>query len=194
MWRPPACRIKSRAAGNLRGGLGGGPSRPGSGVLPPRLLREVTQPHYNRVFFTGSGSESIDTIIRMVRRYWELEGQPNRQTLISRVNAYHGSTVAGASLGGMKPMHSQAGRPLPDIAHIEAPYWFGSDRTLPPDEFGIRAARALREKIEEIGPEKVAAFVGERAMAWVDDEIREPGRAAPADRRVRPTRAARAAP
>ena len=126
-----------------------------------RMLREVTQPHFNRVFFTGSGSESIDTIIRMVRRYWELMGQPDRQTLISRVNAYHGSTVAGASLGGMKPMHSQAGRPLPDIAHIEAPYWFGSDRKLSPEEFGVNAARALRAKIEEVGPEKVAAFVAE---------------------------------
>ena len=126
-----------------------------------RMLQEVTQKQFNRVFFTGSGSESIDTMIRLVRRYWELLEQPERQTIIARVNAYHGSTVAGASLGGMKPMHSQGGRPLPDIAHIEQPYWFGSDRTLAPDEFGLKAARALRTKIEEIGPQKVAAFVGE---------------------------------
>ncbi|MEX0976151.1 MAG: aspartate aminotransferase family protein [Woeseia sp.] len=126
-----------------------------------RILQEVTQKQFNRVFFTGSGSESIDTMIRLVRRYWELLEQPQRQTIIARVNAYHGSTVAGASLGGMKPMHSQGGRPLPDIAHIEQPYWFGSDRALSPDEFGLRAARALRSKIEEIGPHKVAAFVGE---------------------------------
>ncbi len=126
-----------------------------------RMLQEVTQKQFNRVFFTGSGSESIDTMIRLVRRYWELLEQPERQTIIARVNAYHGSTVAGASLGGMKPMHSQGGRPLPDIAHIEQPYWFGSDRTLSPDEFGLKAARSLRTKIEEIGPQKVAAFVGE---------------------------------
>ncbi|HUD96788.1 MAG TPA: aspartate aminotransferase family protein [Woeseiaceae bacterium] len=126
-----------------------------------RMLQEITQEQFNRVFFTGSGSESIDTMIRLVRRYWELMGQPDRQTIIARVNAYHGSTVAGASLGGMKPMHSQGGRPLPDIAHIEQPYWFGSDRTLSPDEFGLRAARALRTKIDEIGPDKVAAFVAE---------------------------------
>ena len=126
-----------------------------------RILQEVTQPQFNRVFFTGSGSESIDTMIRMVRRYWELMGQPERQTLISRVNAYHGSTVAGASLGGMKPMHSQGGAPLPGITHIAQPYWFGSDRSLSPEEFGLQAARALREKIEEVGAEKVAAFVGE---------------------------------
>lgn len=126
-----------------------------------KLLQEVTPPQFNRVFFTGSGSEAIDTVIRMVRRYWELMGQPERQTIISRVNAYHGSTVAGASLGGMKPMHSQGGARLPGIEHIEQPYWFGSDRSLSPDEFGIKAAQALRQKIVEIGPDKVAAFVAE---------------------------------
>jgi putrescine aminotransferase len=126
-----------------------------------RMLKEVTQPQFNRVFFTGSGSEAIDTVIRMVRRYWELMDQPDRQTIISRVNAYHGSTVAGASLGGMKHMHSQGGARLPGIEHIAQPYWFGSDRTLSPGEFGVQAAQALRSKIEELGADKVAAFVAE---------------------------------
>ncbi|RLA28176.1 MAG: aspartate aminotransferase family protein [Gammaproteobacteria bacterium] len=125
-----------------------------------RMLMEITQPQFNRVFYTGSGSESIDTMIRMVRRYWDLLDQPERQFIISRENAYHGSTVAGASLGGMKPMHEQGGT-LGGIAHIEQPYWFGSDRTLSPDEFGLQTARALEKKIEELGPERVAAFVAE---------------------------------
>ena len=119
-----------------------------------RMLKEVTQPQFNRVFYTGSGSESIDTMIRMVRRYWDLLDQPDRQFIISRENAYHGSTVAGASLGGMKPMHEQGGT-LGGIAHIEQPYWFGSDRTLAPDEFGLQTARALERKIEELGAERV---------------------------------------
>ena len=126
-----------------------------------RLLQEITQPQFNRAFFTGSGSESIDTMIRMVRRYWELAGEPQRKIIISRENAYHGSTVAGASLGGMKPMHSQGGPWVPGIEHIMQPYWFGSDRQLSPDEFGLKAAQALRARIDEVGPEKVAAFVAE---------------------------------
>ena len=126
-----------------------------------KLLQEITQPQFNRVFFTGSGSESIDTMIRMVRRYWELMEQPERQVIIARKNAYHGSTVAGASLGGMKPMHSQGGTPLPNIEHIDQPYWFGSDRSLSPEAFGLQAARALEEKIEALGADKVAAFVAE---------------------------------
>jgi putrescine aminotransferase len=126
-----------------------------------RMLVEITQPQFNHVFFTGSGSESIDTIIRMVRQYWQLMGQPNRQTIIARVNAYHGSTVGGASLGGMKPMHNQGGTPLAGIEHIAQPYWFGSDRKLSPEEFGLHAARALDEKIRKLGVENVAAFVAE---------------------------------
>jgi putrescine aminotransferase len=125
------------------------------------LLQEVSPPQINRVFFAGSGSESNDTVVRMVRTYWDLMGQPERHTIISRKNAYHGSTVAAASLGGMKPMHRQSGLPIPGIEHIDQPYWFGSDRSLSPDEFGLVTARALEEKINEIGVDKVAAFIGE---------------------------------
>ncbi len=126
-----------------------------------RLLKDISQPQFNNVFFAGSGSESNDTIVRMVRRYWDILGQPDKQIIISRDNAYHGSTMAGASLSGMKPMHRQGGLPIPGIVHIEQPYWFGSDRSLTPAEFGFQAARALGKKIEELGVDKVAAFIGE---------------------------------
>jgi len=125
------------------------------------LLCDISQPQFNRVFFAGSGSESNDTIVRMVRRYWDLLDQPERHTIISRTNAYHGSTVAAASLGGMKTMHKQSGLPIPGIVHVEQPYWFGSDRSLSPDEFGLVAARSIERKIDELGADKVAAFIGE---------------------------------
>ncbi len=126
-----------------------------------RLLVELTPPQFNHVFFTGSGSEANDTMVRMVRRYWDLMGQPERQIIISRWNSYHGSTMAGASLGGMKPMHAQGGLPIPGISHIEQPYWFECGGDLDPGEFGLKAARALEQRILELGPERVAAFVGE---------------------------------
>lgn len=124
-------------------------------------LARVTQPQFQRVFFTGSGSEAIDTMIRVVRRYWELEGQPGRTHIIARVNAYHGSTVAGTSLGGMKAQRAQGGPLLPHIDHVEQPYWFGLDRSLPPAEFGLHTARLLERKIDDLGAGNVAAFVGE---------------------------------
>ncbi|TAK52610.1 MAG: aspartate aminotransferase family protein [Gammaproteobacteria bacterium] len=125
------------------------------------LLAELTPPQFNHVFFTNSGSEANDTIVRMVRRYWDLLGEPGRSVIISRHNAYHGSTMAGASLGGMAAMHGQGGLPIPDIVHIEQPYWYENGVDLPPEEYGLRAARRLAEKIEQIGPGRVGAFIGE---------------------------------
>lgn len=124
-------------------------------------LAAVTPPQFNRVFYTGSGSEANDTMVRLVRRYWQLRGEPERQVIISRWNGYHGSTIAGASLGGMKPMHEQGGLPIPGIVHIDQPYWFENGGDLSPAEFGRKAAGWLAQKIEEIGPKKVAAFIGE---------------------------------
>ncbi len=130
-------------------------------VALAEALDAVTPPQFSRVFFTGSGSESNDTVIRLVRHFWALQDKPDKQVIISRVNAYHGSTVGGASLGGMKPMHAQGGLPIPGIVHIDQPYWFGSDRSLSPDAFGLKTARALADAIESIGVDKVAAFIAE---------------------------------
>jgi putrescine aminotransferase len=126
-----------------------------------KQLVDLTPPQFNRVFFTGSGSEGNDTVVRLVRRYWDLQGQPERKVIISRVNAYHGSTVAGASLGGMAFMHEQGGLPIPDIVHIAQPYWYGEGGNLSPADFGLKAARELEQKIEELGAHRVAAFIGE---------------------------------
>jgi putrescine aminotransferase len=127
------------------------------------LLAQVTPPQFQHVFFSGSGSEGNDTVVRMVRRYWDVLGQPQRQVIISRRNAYHGSTMAGASLGGMSAMHAQGGLPIPGIEHIEQPYWWtlGRPQGLDKASFGIQAARWLEERIQQIGPDKVAAFIGE---------------------------------
>src|SRR5690349_13119763 len=123
-----------------------------------RILKEVTPPQFNHVFYTGSGSEANDTLLRLIRRYWQIQGKPERNVIISRWNGYHGSTVAGASLGGMKPMHEQLGPDgaVPGIVHINQPYWFGEGGGLSPAEFGLKCARELEAKILEVGPERVA--------------------------------------
>jgi putrescine aminotransferase len=125
------------------------------------LLAEVTPEHLNHVFFTGSGSESNDTVLRMVRYYWKLRGKPYKTVIIARENAYHGSTVAGASLGGMTVMHEQGDLPIPGIEHIEQPYHFGNAPDMDPAEYGIKAARELERRIDEIGECNVAAFIAE---------------------------------
>ncbi|MBB3591938.1 putrescine aminotransferase [Rhizobium sp. BK529] len=132
---------------------------------PTTLLAEkVTSkagPRFNHIFFTGSGSEANDTWFRMARVYWAAVGKPSKKTVIARRNGYHGSTVAGASLGGMKYMHEQGDLPIPGIVHIGQPYWYGEGGDLTPAEFGLKVARELEEKIDELGEDNVAAFVAE---------------------------------
>ncbi len=126
------------------------------------LLAEVSPPGFNHAFYTNSGSESVDTMIRMVRRYWDIKGRPGKKTLIGRWNGYHGSTIGGASLGGMAYMHEQGDLPIPGIAHVEQPWALKFRREDESDEaFGLRAAGWVEEKILELGADTVAAFVGE---------------------------------
>ena len=124
-------------------------------------LVALAPPQFSHVFFTGSGSEANDTVVRMVRRYWDVMGQPARTVIISRHNAYHGSTMAGASLGGMAGMHAQGGLPIPDIVHIGQPNYAESGHGMSEHAFGLRAAGWLEEQILASGPERVAAFIGE---------------------------------
>ncbi len=125
------------------------------------LLSEVAPSHLSHVFLTSSGSEANDTVIRMVRHYWAVAGQPDRTVIISRENAYHGSTMGGASLGGMSYMHKQGGLPIPGIEHIMQPYYFEHRGNLSPEEFGLECARDLERRIEAIGADRIAAFIGE---------------------------------
>jgi putrescine aminotransferase len=129
-----------------------------------KVLVELTPEGLNHVFYAGSGSEANDTIVRMVRHFWNLMGRANKKTIIGRTYGYHGSTMATASLGGMPAMHAQADLPLPGFVHIMPPYWYGMGGGMSPDDFGLFAARKLEEKILELGPEQVAAFIAEPIM------------------------------
>ena len=135
-------------------------------TTPPAIalakkLGEITPEGFNYVFYTNSGSEANDTVLRTVRRYWRLLDKPEKRVIISRTEAYHGCTVAAASLGGQSYAHEMDGLPIPDIVHIDHPYWYGKGGDLTPDEFGHKTAQSLETKIKELGPEKVAAFIGE---------------------------------
>ncbi|HHJ1361498.1 TPA: putrescine--pyruvate aminotransferase [Pseudomonas aeruginosa] len=126
-----------------------------------KAIADVAPEGMNHVFFTGSGSEANDTVLRMVRHYWATKGQPQKKVVIGRWNGYHGSTVAGVSLGGMKALHEQGDFPIPGIVHIAQPYWYGEGGDMSPDEFGVWAAEQLERKILEVGEENVAAFIAE---------------------------------
>jgi len=116
---------------------------------------------FARILYTNSGSEANETLIRVVRRYWDVAGQAEKKHFICLRNGYHGSTVGSASLGGMKVMHDMGDLPIPGVHHIEEPYWYGYQGPLSEEEFGLQAASRLEQGIQRLGPERVAAFVAE---------------------------------
>jgi putrescine aminotransferase len=124
-------------------------------------LAELAPGDLNHVFFASGGSDANDTNLRMVRTYWAEKGQPEKNVIISRWNAYHGSTIGGTSLGGMKGMHGQGDLPIPGIEFIDQPNWWAEGGDMTPEEFGLMRARQLEEKILEVGQDKVAAFIAE---------------------------------
>ena len=130
-------------------------------VMLAAKIAEKMGGHLSHVFFNSSGSEANDTVFRLVRHYWALKGQPQRQIFISRWNAYHGSTVAGVSLGGMTYMHEQGNLPIPGVEHVMQPYSFNDGFGEDPEAFASRAAQAIEDRILAVGPENVAAFIGE---------------------------------
>ena len=114
-------------------------------------LAELAPGDLNHVFFASGGSEANDTNIRLVRRYWDLLGKPDKQVIISRKNAYHGTSVGAASLGGMQGMHAQGGMPIPDIVHIGQPHWYLEGGDMSPEEFGIAAGARARSQDRRAG-------------------------------------------
>ena len=136
-------------------------------IMLAAKLAELTPADLNHAFFTNSGSEANDTILRLVRHFWAVQDQPQKNIFIGRHNGYHGTTMAGASLGGMAGMHKQGGLPIPDIHHIDPPFWFADGGDMHPDEYGLVAARRLEAKILELGPDRVAAFIGEPIMGAI---------------------------
>ncbi len=124
-------------------------------------LAELAPDGLEHVVFTNSGSEAVDSALRFARQFWSLEGKPEKRVIIGREEGYHGSTLAAASAGGIRAMHVQAGLPLPDFAHIAAPYGFRDAGSAPAAVYAKRAARLLEDKIRELGAEHVAAFIAE---------------------------------
>ncbi|MCO6050106.1 aspartate aminotransferase family protein [Mesorhizobium sp. RP14(2022)] len=134
-------------------------------VLLAQKLAEIAPKSVNQVFYGSSGSEANDTALRLIRQFWVLEGKPEKNRVISRKMAYHGSTIAGTSLGGMSGMHDQLHGAVPNIVHVMAPYAFENAEPGESEEaFGLRAAKAVEDAILEAGADKVAAFIGEPIM------------------------------
>ncbi|CAM5789070.1 aspartate aminotransferase family protein [Castellaniella caeni] len=125
----------------------------------------LTEGRMAQAFFTNSGSEANDTIVKMVWYYNNALGRTKKKKIIARHSGYHGVTVAAASLTGLPYLHKDFDLPLPQIRHVRCPHWYHQAQ---PGEsqsaFADRLAAELEAMIVDEGPETVAAFIGEPIM------------------------------
>jgi 4-aminobutyrate--pyruvate transaminase len=120
----------------------------------------------SKAYFTNSGSEANDTVVKMVRYYNNARGLPRKKKIISRIGAYHGVTVAAASLTGLPNNHRAFDLPMADILHTLCPHHYRIAESGESEAaFADRLGRELEALIEREGPETVAAFIGEPVMA-----------------------------
>ncbi|NVO14436.1 MAG: aminotransferase class III-fold pyridoxal phosphate-dependent enzyme [Rhodoplanes sp.] len=119
----------------------------------------------SKVLFCNSGSEANDTQLKLVRYMNNALGRPSKKKIVARDKAYHGVTVASASLTGLAANHADFDLPIPGILRTACPHHYrGAQDGESEDEFATRLAAELEALIEAEGPETVAAFIAEPVM------------------------------
>jgi 4-aminobutyrate--pyruvate transaminase len=128
-------------------------------------LKEIVPAPTSKVFFTSSGSEANDTQIKLAWYYNNARGRPKKKKIISRTKAYHGTTIATASLTGLPVFHSDFDLPMARVLHTDTPhYWRNAEPGESEEEFASRLARNLEDLIEREGADTIAAFIAEPVM------------------------------
>ena len=118
-----------------------------------------------RVFFGASGSDANETQLKLIWYYNNLLGRPKKKKVICRWNAYHGSSVATASLTGLPGMHTLFDLPMGPVRHITCPHFYRqAPAGMSEREFSRHLAQELQQLIEREGPETIAAFFAEPVM------------------------------
>jgi 4-aminobutyrate---pyruvate transaminase len=143
--------------------FGGKSHRPGV-ELAERLLAMAPAP-MSKVLFTCSGSEANDTAVKLVRYYHHAIGKPEKRKIIARERAYHGATLAGASLSGLPHVHRDFGLPLEGFVHTRCPHHYRHGEPGESEEaFAARLAAELEDLIVREGPDTVGGFIAEPIM------------------------------
>jgi len=132
--------------------------------LAERLL-DLAPKNMSKVFFASGGSDGNDSLMKIVWYYHNLIGKPEKRKIISRWQAYHGTSIATASLTGLPSFHKDFNLPIDGVLHTESPDYFrhaleGESEL----EFSKRRAKQLEEMILEQGPDTIGAFIAEPVM------------------------------
>lgn len=132
--------------------------------LAEKLLSIAPVP-MSKVFFVNSGSEANDTVVKLVWYYNNALGRTRKKKIISRTKAYHGVTVASASLTGLANNHRDFDLPIANILHADCPHWYRFSQPGESEEaFASRMADSLEQLILREGPDTIAAMIAEPIM------------------------------
>ena len=123
-------------------------------------LSELCYPSINHFFFTSGGGEATESSIKMSRAYWKLKGKPDKTKVISRIEAYHGVTMAAMSATGLSIYWPQFEPRVPGFIHIPSPYPYRYEAPVGVSQ-GVAAAHELEQAILREGPDNVAMFIAE---------------------------------
>ena len=130
-------------------------------VMLSEKLVEVSPFPRGKVFYTNSGSEANDTMVKMLWFLNRAEGQPQRRKVLTRWNAYHGVTAVSASMTG-KPYNEVFGLPLDGFIHLTCPhYWREGKEGESEEAFTARLAQELEDVIAREGADTIAGFFAE---------------------------------
>jgi 4-aminobutyrate--pyruvate transaminase len=133
-------------------------------ALAEKLLSIAPAP-MSRIWFASTGSEANDCAARLSWYYWNALGQPQRRQFISHKLAYHGNTIASASLSGVSYAHDRFNLPLPGFHHVTTPHFTRHARAGESEEaFSDRLVTDIEQLILAQGPDTIAAFFVEPVM------------------------------
>jgi 4-aminobutyrate--pyruvate transaminase len=133
-------------------------------ALAERLVRLMPVP-MSKAFFNNSGSEANETAIKLIWYYNNALGRPRKKKIVSRLRAYHGTTLGAASLSGLAVGHRDFDLPIPQVRHADCPYYYRHGKPGEREEdFAARLAESLEQQIVREDPETVAAFIAEPVM------------------------------
>lgn len=144
-----------------------GRSNPWTAALSARLA-DITPEQYQYFFFASTGSEAVESAVKMALRYWRVRGKPQKRAFISRRGSYHGNTLFASGLTGIAGYHTPFGLPIGDLVHYaDSTCWYREGNGRSKSQFGEDLVSALEKQIQEIGPENIAAFVGDPIPAAI---------------------------
>lgn len=130
-----------------------------------KKLSLITPESFQHFFFSSTGSDAVESSIKMALYYWRLRGQPKKRQVIVRQHSYHGNTLFATGLSGIGSFPNPIGSVTDLISITDSPYWYAYGRGRSQKEFGLEAAAALEQKILDVGAENIAAFIGEPIQA-----------------------------